>query len=94
MFSSLNFGDPNRRKKSLVGSLLNTGFNAPGGAEDGSRKHRDTDSLELKDTPAGTVREKNLSRKQVLYFIWDKLVIFASFAAHGLNSNRGGIERH
>ncbi|XP_027969008.1 LOW QUALITY PROTEIN: mucin-19 [Eumetopias jubatus] len=52
LFSSLNFGDPNRRKKSLVGSLLNTGFNAPGGAEDGSRKHRDTDSLVLKDTPA------------------------------------------
>ncbi|CAK7298750.1 MUC19 [Vulpes lagopus] len=57
LFSSLNFGDPNRRKKSLVGSLLNIGFNAPGalnagGAEDGLRKHRDTDSLVLKDTPA------------------------------------------
>ena len=89
MFSSLSFGDPDRRKKSLIGSLLNTGFNAPGGAEDGSRKHRDTGSLVLKDTPAGTVREKCLSRKQVLYFIWDNLIIFSLFAAHGLNSNSG-----
>ena len=55
LFSSLNFGDPNRRKNSLVGSLLNTGFKAPGGAEDGSRKHQDKDSLVLKNTPAGTM---------------------------------------
>lgn len=89
LFSSLNFGDPNRRKKSLVGSLPNIVFNAPGGAEDGSRKHRDTDSLVLKDTPAGTVREKRLPRKQVLRFIWDNLIILALFAAHGLNSNSG-----
>lgn len=85
MFSSLSFGDPNRRKKSLIDSLLNTGYNAPGGAEDGSRKHRDTDSLVLKNTPAGTVREKCLFRKQVLYFILGSLIIFALLAAHGLN---------
>lgn len=48
LFSSLSFGDPNRRKKSLIDSLLNIGYNAPGGAEDRSRKHQDTDSLVLK----------------------------------------------
>ncbi|XP_045632483.1 mucin-19, partial [Ursus americanus] len=56
LFSSLNFGDPNRRKNSLVGSLLNTGFKAPGGAEDGSRKHQDTGSLVLKNTPAEKIK--------------------------------------
>lgn len=69
LFSNLNFADPNRRKKSLVGSLLDLGFNARERAEDRWRKHRDTDSLVLKDTPAGTVREKCLPRKQVLFFI-------------------------
>ncbi|XP_032203677.1 mucin-19 isoform X9 [Mustela erminea] len=59
LFSSLSFGDPNRRKKSLIDSLLNTGYNAPGGAEDGSRKHRDTDSLVLKNTPADNTNPKS-----------------------------------
>ncbi|CAD7672223.1 unnamed protein product [Nyctereutes procyonoides] len=59
LFSSLNFGDPNRRKKSLVGSLPNIGFNAPRGAEDGLRKHRDTDSSVLKDTPADNTNPRS-----------------------------------
>ncbi|XP_047723243.1 mucin-19-like [Prionailurus viverrinus] len=44
------------RKKSLVGSLLDLGFNARERAEDRWRKHRDTDSLVLKDTPAEKTR--------------------------------------
>ncbi|XP_039079499.1 mucin-19 [Hyaena hyaena] len=52
LYSSLNFADPERRKKSLVGSPFDTGVDGPGRAEDGWRHHQDTDSLVLKDTPA------------------------------------------
>lgn len=58
MLSSLSFGDANKRKTSLVGSLPNNGFRAQGAAEDGSREPRDADSLELDVVPAGTVTEK------------------------------------
>ncbi|XP_040344969.1 mucin-19-like [Herpailurus yagouaroundi] len=59
LFSNLNFADPNRRKKSLVGSLLDLGFNARERAEDRWRKHRDTDSLVLKDTPADNTNTRH-----------------------------------
>lgn len=41
---------------------------SPGKAKDRRRERRDTESLELEDTPAGTARDKCLPRKQRLIF--------------------------
>lgn len=66
MLGSSSFGDSDRRKKSLI-SLLNTGISASGEAEDRWREPQDITSLELEDTPAGTVRESAYLGNQRLF---------------------------
>lgn len=66
---TLNFADPERKTKFLARSPFDTGVAGHGRAEDGWRDHHDDDSLELEDTSSGTVREKCLPRKQVLFII-------------------------
>lgn len=58
--------DDSPRRKSVAASVFNTEHGSPGKAEDRRRKRRDTESLELEDTPAGTARDKCLPWKQGL----------------------------
>lgn len=59
------FDDPHGRK-SVAASVFDTEHGSPGKAQDRRRERRDTESLELEDTPAGTARDKCLPRKQGL----------------------------
>lgn len=60
--------DDSDGRKSVAASSFNTEHGSPGKAEDRRRKRRDTESMELEDTPAGTAGDKGLPKKQGLLF--------------------------
>lgn len=58
--------DDSHGRKSVAPSVFDTEHGSSGKAEDRRRGRRDTESLELEDTPAGTAGDKCLLRKQWL----------------------------